>query len=90
MISKKFQNGYRHRQALLFHTSNPWRISPLRSKNDPHNKLDSKYCSLVTSKIVVDGKEVDHFELSIDIKQAITDGVIEAGNRTCASTIPLF
>lgn len=49
-------------------------------KNDPNNKLDSKYCSLVTSKITVDGKQVDHFELSIDIKQAIADGKIEAGN----------
>lgn len=49
-------------------------------KNDPNNKLDSKYCSLVASKITVDGKQVDHFELSIDIKQAIADGKIEAGN----------
>lgn len=54
-------------------------------KNDPNNKLDSKYCSLVTSKIMVDGKEVDHFELSIDIKQAIADGVIEAGNDLCVN-----
>ena len=51
---------------------------------DPNNKLDSKYCSLVTSKIVVDGKEVDHF-VFIDIKQAITDGVIEAGNDLCVN-----
>ena len=43
------------------------------SRIDPNNKLDSKYCSLVTSKIMVDGKEVDRFELSIDIKQAIAD-----------------
>lgn len=49
-------------------------------KNDPNNKLDSKYCSLVASKITVEGKQVDHFELSIDIKQAIADGKIEAGN----------
>lgn len=34
---------------------------------------------------MVDGKEVDHFELSIDIKQAITDGVIEAGNDLCVN-----
>jgi len=54
-------------------------------KNDPNNKLDSKYCSLVTSKIMVDGKEVDHFELSIDIKQANGDGVIEAGNDLCVN-----
>ncbi len=54
-------------------------------KNDPNNKLDSKYCSLVTSKIMIDGKEVDHFELSIDTKQAIADGVIEAGNDLCVN-----
>lgn len=34
---------------------------------------------------MVDGKEVDHFELSIDIKQAIADGVIEAGNDLCVN-----
>ena len=38
---------------------------------------------------MIDGKEVDHFELSIDTKQAIADGVIEAGNDLCV-TIPLF
>ena len=54
-------------------------------KNDPNNKLDSKYCSLVASKITVDGKQVDHFELSIDIKQAIADGKIEAGNDLCVN-----
>ena len=54
-------------------------------KNDPNNKLDSKYCSLVASKITVDGKQVDHFELSIDIKKAIADGVIEAGNDLCVN-----
>lgn len=52
-------------------------------KNDPNNLLDSKYLTVVTSKIMVDGKEVDHFELSIDIKQAIADGVIESGNDLC-------
>ena len=54
-------------------------------KNDPNNKLDSKYCSLVASKITVEGKQVDHFELSIDIKQAIADGKIEAGNDLCVN-----
>lgn len=54
-------------------------------RNDPNNKLDSKYCSLVTSKDTVDGKQVDHFELSIDIKQAIADGKIEAGNDLCVN-----
>ena len=34
---------------------------------------------------MIDGKEVDHFELSIDIKQAIADGVIEAGNDLCVN-----
>ena len=34
---------------------------------------------------MVDGKEADHFELSIDIKQAIADGVIEAGNDLCVN-----
>lgn len=34
---------------------------------------------------MVDGKEVDHFELSIGIKQAIADGVIEAGNDLCVN-----
>lgn len=54
-------------------------------RNDPNNKLDSKYFSVDTSKITVDGKQVDHFELSIDIKQAIADGVIEAGNDLCVN-----
>ena len=34
---------------------------------------------------MIDGKEVDHFELSIDTKQAIADGVIEAGNDLCVN-----
>ena len=50
-------------------------------KNDPGNKLESKYYSVETSQITVDDKLVDHFVLTIDVKQAIADGRIAAGNE---------
>ena len=50
-------------------------------KNDPGNKLESKYYSVETSQITVDDKLVDHFVLTIDVKQAIADGRIAAGSE---------
>lgn len=50
-------------------------------KNDAGNKLESKYYSVETSQITVDDKLVDHFVLTIDVKQAIADGRIAAGNE---------
>lgn len=82
----RYPNGYTYK---IYDTMTQGLTSNVKSaddftievKNDPGNKLESKYYSVETSQITVDDKLVDHFVLTIDVKQAIADGRIAAGSE---------
>ena len=53
----------------------------IQINNNGDNILDKTYYTVTASQVQVNGKTVDRFTLSIDIKQAVADGKITAGNE---------
>lgn len=53
----------------------------IQINNNGDNILDKTYYTVTTSQVQVENKTVDRFTLSIDIKRAVAEGKITAGNE---------